>query len=135
MQVKDLLIGRRYKIKYRHFNNHGEPVRSEGLSEGEGVLLGIQNVSYYDHTFALDDGTLVWCTSSSIKPLPESIVGIDLGNGDPADPKMAKKISLFLEGLGVSNYVQDNGIVISPRGLQAMNVLLSELYAKALLDD
>lgn len=135
MQVKDLVIGRRYKIKYRHFNPNGEPVRWDALSEGEGVLVNIQNVAYYDHTFMLDDGSYVWCTSSSIKPLPEAIVGINLGNGDPVDPKMAKKISSFLEGLGVSNYVQENNVVISPRGLQAMNVLLSELYAKALLDD
>lgn len=138
MKQSDLIPGKRYKIKYRRFNANGDPIAWDELTAGEGVLLAIQDVSYYNHRFVLDDGTQVWVTSNSIKEIPNPLVELaELQTGmTPAElVGIAESSARFLEGLGIESFVDGVDVVIPARGLSKMKTLLNNLYAKALLDD
>jgi hypothetical protein len=134
MNANDMIVGERYRIKYRKFDPTGRPVHSK-LIDGEGTLVSKYSVNMYNHIFALDNNEQVWVTSNSVFELEnQKLIGVMLDNTE-FDLGGVEEVSVFLNGIGVKNQILGSSIVIDFSGVSIMKQLLSKMYATLLLDD
>ena len=135
MNHHEMVVGERYRIRYRKFDRiTGNPISTK-LEDGEGVLLSKYSVNVYNHMFELDNGERVWCTSNSVFELEDQKLIASILSDTEFDLGIVDEVSTFLQGLGIRNQVANSSIVIDFSGVSMMKQLLSKMYATLLLDD
>jgi len=134
VRSKDLVVGQRYRIKYRKFTATGNSNYGYPLTEGEGVLESMYDVSSYNHTFVLDGGEYVWATPNSIYELsppqiPKSPVSLI---SDILFPDDVIDVRIFLDGLGIDSWIADDHLIIPPTAILKLKNLVYTIYSDIL---
>jgi hypothetical protein len=135
VRSKDLVVGQRYRIKYRKFTATGNSNYGYPLTEGEGVLESMYDVSSYNHTFVLDDGEYVWATPNSIYELTSSQVpksSVSLVSDILSAPEDVVDVRIFLDGLGIDSWIADDHLIIPPTAILKLKNLVYTLYSDIL---
>lgn len=136
MKSSHLMLGEKYRIRYRPFTQSGNINYGIPLQDGYGRLVGLYTVRGYNHTFELDDGTEVWATPNSIFPLnpekPKNSIVSDIIGEDSADSVTLKSIVAFLSGLEISSEIHSDGILISGSGVVNFKNLIMKMYSDIL---
>lgn len=136
MRSKDLVVGQRYRIKYRQFTATGNSNYGSPLIEGEGTLESMYDVSCYNHTFVLDNGEYVWATPNSIYELtqqsrPQSNSASIVSN-ILSDPDNIVDVKTFLSGLEIDSWIADSHLIIPPGSIMKFKNLIYTLYSDIL---
>ncbi len=138
MRSRELVIGERYRLRYREFTQTGNSSYVWPLMDGEGVLVSMYDVSGYNHTFRLDDGTLVWATPNSIFKIEKdtnsnSTILVDDIIGDlSSSSKDAEAVKTFLCGLAIECDIVKEHLVISPNSIPNLKKLVYRIYSDIL---
>jgi hypothetical protein len=133
VRSRDLVVGNRYRIRYRLFSPTNNCNYGYKLMDGEGVLSGIYTAGY-NHTFKLDDGQEVWATPNSIfelgnEPPQVSLVSDVAGVLSRSD---ILDIETFLTGIEIDANVVDDHLVIPPHSMLKFKNLIHNIYSRIL---
>jgi len=138
LKSRELVVGERYRLRYREFTQTGNNSYGFPLNDGEGVLISMYDVGGYNHTFKLDNGTVVWATPNSIFKIEgnsnsSSTILVDDIIGDlSAASQDAETVKTFLCGLGVDCNIVKEHLVISPDSIPNLKKLVYRIYSDIL---
>jgi hypothetical protein len=138
MKSRELVVGERYRLRYREFTQTGNCSYGQPLIDGEGVLVSMYDVSRYNHTFKLDDGSLVWATPNSVFKIEKdaksnSTILVDDIIGDlSSSSKDAQAVKTFLSGLAIECDIVKEHLVISPNSIANLKKLIYRIYSEIL---
>lgn len=136
MKSKELVVGERYRLRYRLFTPTGNTNYGYPLQDGFGTLESKYTVGGYNHTFILDDGQEVWATPNSVFKIEDSSmisknVISDIANLLNADD--AIDVTIFLSGLDIASSIVDDHLVIPPKSISKFKQLVHSLYYDILI--